>query len=457
MLTDEVKSGLRSGSIKPFDRAYRDPGGKIHQVLDIDEFFIADSAEEPKQDSPPPKHQTTQQPNTPNPSPPQPSQPVVKAAPAPHHEKQTQKPAPRQQKPQFDDKKPIDKKPAARIKPQPPTEDPQLERRKAPRNKSDGDPNRKYFIIDEKLRAHGPYFSAELISLYDSGRIAGHYKIRKRDTSGEVTVSQYVARKRPPNKQPVPPPQQGGYNANSLPKTIRSAVAVNPLLPFVAFILVTVISGALVWDLWLKPEIEKASKATTTPIIDTPNLPTTLGEDESIGIVSDSTLSNNSQNDSSTEPAPAAASGKTPTKQVTNPPANQSNRSSHQGQREDQQPPPSKKPPTSKMAVITPPQPVPHNPRPKTSPPGNSIPKISFLSELTGESVTVGPLQFASSSVKKCKIKCTVAMRDRFGGSIRVIFFKAAWGSKLLGKDSKVFISGIVQDRGSSIFLSDVH
>ncbi|MFK7822831.1 MAG: hypothetical protein AB8G05_01640 [Oligoflexales bacterium] len=82
--------------------------------------------------------------------------------------------------------------------------------------------------------------------------------------------------------------------------------------------------------------------------------------------------------------------------------------------------------------------------------------EISALKKYDNQLVTVGPLSFKLSDLDECRIKCSIAMRDKSNREMLVIFFKDAYISELTGKGSQVYVQGTVREQGASLYLSQV-
>lgn len=81
---------------------------------------------------------------------------------------------------------------------------------------------------------------------------------------------------------------------------------------------------------------------------------------------------------------------------------------------------------------------------------------IAKLSRKDGVVVSIGPLFYSSVELKNCAVKCRITMRDSSKRGITVIFFKAAYISRLQSRGSPVSIKGRPANRGRTFYLSEV-
>lgn len=88
--------------------------------------------------------------------------------------------------------------------------------------------------------------------------------------------------------------------------------------------------------------------------------------------------------------------------------------------------------------------------------PGVPIGSLKNLRKLTGKLVIFGPLSFSPKDLNSCTIKCNLSMMDKDGKEVVVIFFKAAYIGQLSGKETRIYIQATVDSAGKTLYLSKV-
>jgi hypothetical protein len=61
-------------------------------------------------------------------------------------------------------------------------------------------------------------------------------------------------------------------------------------------------------------------------------------------------------------------------------------------------------------------------------------------------------MSYNPDQVVVCEGGCSLAMRGA-GGAVTVKYFKNAWGDKLIEKNGRAVISGLVQKRGNAVTI----
>lgn len=88
--------------------------------------------------------------------------------------------------------------------------------------------------------------------------------------------------------------------------------------------------------------------------------------------------------------------------------------------------------------------------------PGVPLGSLRNIRKLTGKLVIFGPLSFSAKDLNSCNIKCNLPMRDKDGKEVVVIFFKAAYIGQLSGKENRIYIQATVDSAGKTLYLSKV-
>lgn len=81
---------------------------------------------------------------------------------------------------------------------------------------------------------------------------------------------------------------------------------------------------------------------------------------------------------------------------------------------------------------------------------------IPSLRGREGDEVTMGPLAFSVGKLQGCSNKCLLNFADRNAKTISVMFFKGAYMSKLLSKKGAAILQGTVSDGGNTLILQNV-
>lgn len=87
---------------------------------------------------------------------------------------------------------------------------------------------------------------------------------------------------------------------------------------------------------------------------------------------------------------------------------------------------------------------------------GPSLSSLPSLGGREGDEVTIGPLAFSTGKLQGCSNKCTLNFADRNAKTIRVVFFKGAYLGKLLSKKGAAILQGTVSDNGNTLILQNV-
>lgn len=376
--SEEIKEGLRRGSIEPFDLAYKEgnPQNLSKPIIEIDELFGQFDGEA-KTEIIPQKDTIIK---------------VIDKTTIDHVDTKAQS------------SDHVDTKAQSSTN----ITSTRINRRLEIRNQQPT--NKKYFLLDEKNRTLGPFTTEEILNQYDAGKILPHARIRKKDSKKEIAISRFVDYQRG-NKfgkiaiKPAP-----------VLSTTRKTKK-NPLLQVALFLLILGSGASAAWIFWLKPYLEIESKsAASAPVIETKDGLAKIG-------------STFNRPKAAVDAIPLTSDSRTTTYR-----------------------PPSGTTPDVSQKVDSSSESLP----PTDNTLGEAISKIAHLRASDGQIVTLGPLYFTQTDLKKCQVKCVLPMKDQVGGSIQVKFFKAAYESKLKLKISGVYVIGRVQDQGLSILLSGI-
>lgn len=105
-----------------------------------------------------------------------------------------------------------------------------------------------------------------------------------------------------------------------------------------------------------------------------------------------------------------------------------------------------------------PPVPVAVTPPPAPPPPriAGAIILVTNLAGAEGKVVTIGPLSYSADELERCGLKCTLALSDTKGDTLKAIFFKAAHASNLGLRTTDVYVQGRIGPDGHTLYLAAV-
>ena len=78
---------------------------------------------------------------------------------------------------------------------------------------------------------------------------------------------------------------------------------------------------------------------------------------------------------------------------------------------------------------------------------------VRLASSRVGKRVSLPSMRFSSAILKQCGLKCSMTFRDSSGNGIKVVFFTAAFQSKLARRRGNATITGLVSREGGGIQL----
>lgn len=73
-----------------------------------------------------------------------------------------------------------------------------------------------------------------------------------------------------------------------------------------------------------------------------------------------------------------------------------------------------------------------------------------------GRVVRIGPVTFSEARVRACGAKCNLTVRDAKGDRLVVVFFKQAFLTNLTSTSGRAFLSGRLDESGTTLFLQEV-
>ncbi len=88
--------------------------------------------------------------------------------------------------------------------------------------------------------------------------------------------------------------------------------------------------------------------------------------------------------------------------------------------------------------------------------PRTTLGSVAGLRSKVGSQVSIGPLRYDTNAVKKCSGKCTISFKGR-NGTVKGIFFKAAYGRTLLKQGGTTGIKGRVMVGGKSLLIQGIN
>jgi hypothetical protein len=112
--------------------------------------------------------------------------------------------------------------------------------------------------------------------------------------------------------------------------------------------------------------------------------------------------------------------------------------------------------PTLRKVVQKKPKAAPKAKPKKMTSTSTNLGSVPNLKSKIGKQVSLGPLSYSTSAVKRCRGKCTIRFKGR-NGSVTGIFFKSAYGSTLVAKKGKARIKGRVMGGGKSLLVQGIN
>ena len=279
-----------------------------------------------------------------------------------------------------------------------------------------------YYVVENGSRSSGPYSSSEIVERYHRGRFSPVATVRKRGSKKDVPLSQFVEKK------------QGGTRIRRDAAMSKREEFLSSLrrLNLQTWALLSVVAAAgvvaLIWAYLAKTLGTQGadSSGNRSVVIETRT-------DSRSGGKAGSGIHRQYQDD-----IPVRSDSR----QVRRSPARKPVGKSRASSKKIKRPRSTKKISPGRTARATTMR--------------GAVDRISKLRGPNGTVVTVGPLFFLPVDLRRCRVKCSLPMKDRFGGSIKVVFFKAAHGDSLRSRTRGVYLTGRLQEHGLSLLISKV-
>ena len=81
---------------------------------------------------------------------------------------------------------------------------------------------------------------------------------------------------------------------------------------------------------------------------------------------------------------------------------------------------------------------------------------IKAARRAANQTVLIGPLTFSKSELYRCRVKCKLEFKDRYGSRITGVFFAQAFKTELLKRNREVIVEGRVSAEGNEVYLQSI-